>query len=1191
MASSTEEARAAVEASAGAGIPMLVLVESVDGLASNASDLIPDDLKPVRRAVGATATRAKVGCVADTLELDNYTGSAIVVENAQWADPTSLGRIQRLLEHDPNVSLIVVSHTPAQPGDTWWLDQLARSGEKRGTVLRTVAEPEGVAEPPSDESERDLVLAAGMVSVPISVPVAAALTGTSESEALESAERLVARGLLRETRSGFQPTAAGLSVEAGEARRGHLAGRLASVFDEAGEDPSVVGALLVAAGDLGAAYPRLRDAAGRADTGGAGGEAYHMASAALSAAEEAGLGSPAELGELHLICGRFLAAGRSDDAAEYLDRAVSLLEGPARIDALGFAAAVADNRQHPQDAERILAVAEWEAANQGEIAKLGSLGTFRALELNRIGFSKEADALLEKSNQLIAEHGTEPQRFNGVRNRAWISFDRGQVTRAEAEFTRLRDLTGSKDLAGLADRDAWLARCLFATGQPQEAFEAVDRARRLATEAGVEAPLFLADLALAEGYHAFGLHQESVEAADRVMDLVERQLPSWRNIAHFSRARALYGLGQETEARAEIEAALEATPSGANGWRWRSRCLALQMEMSLSDRSFPKRDAEDLADALFQSELWGWAAELKCAIAEQTNDTDAAQEAMTLAVYLGNPMLAARSAHAGKLWKDPAAAPVVRSIRAIREVLPPGWEDTWTAMPVVAAAMAAPEPRSDIGGDAENLAALEYALAEAGLSDAEDVLSPAQRRAHGLVVHRRRRRSPVAVAAAALGVVVLAGGTAFAVSQLTAPEVSPPETVVVEVPAPEPEVLLRQEDTPVALPDDIRVLSGRVEHRGGNARSGYVDQLGPSVVSGYFWRSNAEFRIEATPVTDGQYIYVAGIDGLVHAFHQVDGASFWTMPTDSPIRATPALGDIAQEGEPIQLLVVGDTAGVVHGREGRLASGFSWSSDPLGGQILSAPVVVDSMVYVATTDGFVHAISADQRAEVWRYPENGEEGMGRITADLAYSDGFLYAGSRDGALHVIDVEARQGCGISLGESIVVNPVVTEDAVYLFAGNTIYSFPPGTCDVPGLPLTIFGGEPSIEVAPALHDGVIYLPFGPRLYAISVDMLGTGFEDGLPPPGYYVWPEDTVSLEANISTPPVVTENMILFGSVDGNVYAHDRETGGHLWSWETGARVWAAPAVVESQGVAVAYIVTGDGLVFAVGDGAEAAEGR
>lgn len=1184
---SVAELRAALEASLETRGPTLVLMESVHGLAGNVRDLIPENLKPVRRAVGAKATQAKVGCVADTLDLDAHSGEAIVIENAQWADPTSMGRLQRLLKEDNNIPLVVVSHTPVPPGDRWWLDQLVEAGERQGTVLKTAADPEDATEPPSDDTERDLVLAAGMVSVPISVPVAAALAGTTSAEALEIAERLVARGLLSETRSGFQPTPAGLSVEAGEARRGHLAARLASVLAEAGEDPAVVGALLAAAGDPASAYPLLREAAKGADARGAGGEAYHLGTAALSAAEEAAVGKPGELGELHLICGRFLSAGRSEEAVEHLERAVSLLEGPARIDALGFSAAVADNRQHPQDAERFLAIAEWEAASQDELAKLGSVGTFRALELNRIGFSREADALMEKSNRFIAEHGTETQKFNGVRNRAWIAFDRGQVTQAETEFARLRDLTDDRDVAGLADRDAWLARCLFATGHPEDAFEAVDRTRRLATEAEVEAPLFLADLALAEGCHDFGFHQESLEAADRVWDLVERQLPSWRNIAHFGRARALFRLGRDDEAHTEIEAALDATPSGANGWRWRSRCLALQMEMSLGDRSFPKRDAEDLADRLFQAELYGWAAELKCAIAEQTNDSEAAREAMALAIYLGNPMLAGRAAHAGKLWKDPTAAPVIRSIRAIGERLPEGWEDTWNALPVVAAAMSAPEPIGGEQGEAENLAVLEEALAEAGLTAEDGVLSPAQRRAHGLVPYRRRRLSPVAVVAAALGVVVLAGGTAFGVSQLTAPEVAPPETIVVEVP--EPTVPLRLEDTPIGLPDGITVLSGRVEHRGGNSRSGYIGQHGPLDVSGFYWSYDAEARIEAAPVTEGQWMYVAGTDGLVHAFHQFDGSSFWTMPTDAQIRAAPALGAIVQEGDPIQLLVVGDTAGVVHGREGRLASGFSWSSEPLGGQILSAPVVVDSMVYVATTDGFVHAISTERGAEVWRYPEDGP-GIGRVTADPAYADGYLYVGSRDGALHVIDVETRQGCDLSVGEPIVVNPVVTEGAVYLFTGTSIYSFPPGTCDVPVLPLTIFANEPSMEVAPAIHDGVIYLPFGPRLYAINIDMLGSGAA-GAEAPGYFVWPADAVYLDANISTPPVVAENMVVFGSVDGKVYARNRETGDHLWSWETGRRVWAAPAVIESQGVSVVYIVTGDGLVFAVGDGEPDVEDR
>lgn len=1179
--------------------PTLLVVESADGMADPVVDLIPDRMGPVRRAAGTVASRSKIGCVHDLLGLDERSGEPVVIENAQWVDPTSMGRVQRLLEGGEAGLLVVVAHTAQASEDDWWLGQLVTAARSHGRSIRTRIESqaENRVEVPADDRERDLALAATMVSDPIPVDVAARYLEVSESEVLELAESLSRQGLLIEARSGFQASESSRRLEVGEARLGRLAGRLASAFEESHADPGVVGSLYMAAGDPGSAYPRLLEAA-RAAGRVAAAEAFHLAESALEAARASSSGANDDLGELHLICGRHLrAAGRSEAAARHISDAVGLLEGVTRIDALGFAAAVADDLQHPQEAERTLAIAEWEAATQQEPAKLGSLGTFRARALNRLGFADEADAALEKAEALLELHATATQRFFALQNRAWISFDRGQAAQAEVHFTHLRDETDANDLAGLADKEAWRARALFASGQPAEAIAAVDVARELASEAEVEAPLFLADLALAEGGLLFGRAEEALAAADRVLDLVARQLPSWENVGRANRALALLRLGRFAEASAEIEAALAVTPSGADGWRWRSRCRAIQIEISAAaGEPFPGAEAEDLADMFLQSEFYGWAAELLCVIAEREKDPARAEESHALAVQIGNPMLAARAASAGSLWNEPAAAPTIRAMRALQTQLPPEWSDDWMAMPFVADALAAPEPAEDETG-AENAQVLEEALERAGLSSPEAILSPAQRRSRGLVTHRARRRrtSPLTLVAAALGVVVLAVGTSLAVARFISPDTPADDNVATESSAPTTTTSIPPppslEETEIEVP--VELLFGTAAARGDAGRSGYFDVAGPRTVDGRYWVFEAADAITATPLAYGNNLLVGGADGTFQAIDLTEGVSVWSMLTEDQIDASAGLSSggagASTEGaapvgegggsDPGTVVVVGDD-GVVRARDALVVTETQIWATPLGATIKSSPIVEDGVAYVATTEGIVYALDLANGDVLWQYPkEEDAEPLGRVTADLARADGILYVGTETGGLHLLDGDGNLVCESILDAPIVVNPVVVDGLAYVSYGQVIRIIPAGLC-VDQVPITDtiqFLSETVVDVAPAVVGDLMYVPNAQFLNAID----RVAVEEGVASPEeVHHWSEGKVHADGKIVSPPVVTNDAVYFGTDSGRVFAVDSDSGDVLWEWQTGNYVRASPVVIAGA----VYIASGDGNVYAVGPG-------
>lgn len=1135
--------------------PILVVVESPDGSIGDVLDALAPT-GPVARTVAAEASRAMAGNIADRLGLGaNPTEGVFVVEEAQWVDASSLGRLGRLIG-DPAARLVLV--LGRRPGQGWAIDRLVDTARRHRRLLEISIEAEPLPAP-SDAAARDLLAAAGLVGQPLSVAVAAQVLAMSEDDTLALAESLVSDGYLTEARGGFL---CARPVAVGEARRGHVARRLADVLEGSGSRPEVIGLLRMAAGDPAGAYPHLRAAAFFAAERAAMGEAHELAGAALEASAAISAGAH-EVGHLHLIRGRHLrAAGRSDEAAAELEAAVSLLEGEARVDALGFAAAVADDRQRPQEAERLLAVAEWEAARLGAIAKLGSLSTFRARALNRLGFADECDALVEKGMQLLAAgEATANQRANGENNRAWIAFDRGQAVEAEMQFTHLRDTTPSDDVAGRADKEAWRARALFASGHPDAARSAVEEARRLADLAQVEAPLFLAELALAEGGLAYGRLGEAEAAAERALDLVELQLPAWRNVVLSLLASIRSKRGETSAAKEALEAAVAATPPGADGWRLRSRCAAIGMELEAAEGRFRHRDAIDLADALLQARLYGWAAELMCVIAEQRRDSRIAREAMALAVNIGNPMLAARAAEAGRLWHAAEAAPAIRAIRALVSRVPEDWQEDWRRQPGITAALEALEPAPDAGIE-ESRRVLEEALERAGLA-ADTVLSPAQRRRRGLV-GPPRRLSIAQMIAAGLGVVVLAVGASVAVSRLT--PTPPPVTIVREVAVTQPaEASL--EDLRLEPPPEI---IGSAPYRGGATRTGVLDTAGPRSVDGFFWTYTTAGPIESTPVAYGRNVYVASTDGTLYALDQTTGNQVWTMRTDGRITTTPeiASADVG-EGVTSALVVLAGDDGIVRARDALSDLQSEAWAVRLGSRITSSPVVAEGKAFVATSDGSVHALELVDGQEVWRYPAEGD-GLGVVSAPLVYHDGVVYVGTEGGELHLIEAatgEAR--CQFDAGAAIVANPVIA-DALYLpTRGNTIFVRPIGECGqrpVPGR-LPLYGTETAVEVAPAIRGDRMYLPSGRFLY--SIDLRDNS----------HAWPASTVDAGSLISGAPVVAGDAVYFGTEDGLAIAVDAETGDELWRWQTGNFVRSSPAVVEGA----VFVASGDGTLYALGE--------
>ncbi len=281
------------------------------------------------------------------------------------------------------------------------------------------------------------------------------------------------------------------------------------------------------------------------------------------------------------------------------------------------------------------------------------------------------------------------------------------------------------------------------------------------------------------------------------------------------------------------------------------------------------------------------------------------------------------------------------------------------------------------------------------------------------------------------------------------------------------------------------------------------------------------------------------------------------------------------EGSGVGTVVVVGDDGIVRARDALTVTASQTWATSVGSTIKSAPVVVDGVVYVATTSGVIHALDLFNGDILWQYPAEGDPSPGRITADLAFADGLVYAGTEEGTLLLLNTDGSLHCQASQDAPIVVNPVVVDGEAYISAGQIIKILPAGTCEVPVTETDLHLSETVIDVAPAVAGGLIYLPNGGFLNAIDRNVVGTSVSS---PEEVHHWSEGKVNADGKIASPPVVTGDAVYFGTETGTVYAVDSDTGDLLWEWQTGIYVRASPVVIDGA----VYIANGDGNVYSVG---------
>jgi len=152
-----------------------------------------------------------------------------------------------------------------------------------------------------------------------------------------------------------------------------------------------------------------------------------------------------------------------------------------------------------------------------------------------------------------------------------------------------------------------------------------------------------------------------------------------------------------------------------------------------------------------------------------------------------------------------------------------------------------------------------------------------------------------------------------------------------------------------------------------------------------------------------------------------------------------------------------------------------------------------------------------------------------------------------------------------------SPLVDSGLVFFGSQDgTVYALNAHT----GATVWTYHAEGAVKASPTLKDGVLY--FGD--YAGNLQAVGEHN-------GHLIWrsgSEGAVVGSGTFYSTAAVAFGRIFLGNTDGRIYAYDQRTGSLDWAVQTGAYVYASPAVANVPGLgATIYLGSYDGNFYAL----------
>ena len=216
---------------------------------------------------------------------------------------------------------------------------------------------------------------------------------------------------------------------------------------------------------------------------------------------------------------------------------------------------------------------------------------------------------------------------------------------------------------------------------------------------------------------------------------------------------------------------------------------------------------------------------------------------------------------------------------------------------------------------------------------------------------------------------------------------------------------------------------------------------------------------------------------------------------------------------------------------------FIWKY-PTDGGIVTKPAIYDNNIFFGSSDNRLHVISPHSGRVVWTYFADGP-----IHSSPRISDRHVFFGSDDSNLHIVNASTgRRATKIDLGAPIRSTPLVYNE--YVYVGTETGDF--FCLDYRGRIKWRARAKRGISSSPVVSDDVIY--FGSiDGYLYAMDALT----------GWGIW---RFRMKKGTVSSPCVSEKHIYIGSADGNIYCINGRLNKEVWCYKTEHQVSSSPIV-------------------------------
>lgn len=345
------------------------------------------------------------------------------------------------------------------------------------------------------------------------------------------------------------------------------------------------------------------------------------------------------------------------------------------------------------------------------------------------------------------------------------------------------------------------------------------------------------------------------------------------------------------------------------------------------------------------------------------------------------------------------------------------------------------------------------------------------------------------------------------------------------------------------------------------------------------WVRQLDAGAWASPAAFAGTLYVATVDGRVHALRAADGELLWSWLGTSPLYGQP----LATE-DSVYLVDSSNTLVALNRLDGHLR----WqtplhdagrpppsTADPTFNHRAASPVIDSKgILYVGSADQGLYAIRARNGRVVWRH-----EAGAPIYAPATLAGDRLLVGCFDGSVFSLDRRTRrESMRTKLGGSVVSAPVAVGDRIIVGARDYLLYGLRTSGEVAWRNSFWFSW---VESTPRLADGVLYVG-GSDYRRVSAIEPATGRE---------LWATDVQGLSWGT---PVVTGETVFAGTAGqalpgtvikhaGGIVALDRKTGSAIWRYEStgasGGFSGFAGSLILVAGVVVGAEVDGTVVAF------------